>query len=281
MLERVHPEARNHRYAGGGLNMCGGIALIRKSLFSYMASRGFFWTLAVSWMMGPLVFLFVWIAASGNGSVGGLEKSDFIFYYLTLIVVNQLSYPCSHWIIGENIQAGTLSTWLMRPLPIIYEAVSADIALKIVCMPVVMVLVAVLAAFLGFGSAAASAGMLVFIPALLMSCLLRFFSSYMVSLLAFWTEKIDALLAVNDTLVFLLAGQAAPTVLLPGILGTASTLLPFRYMLGFPVEILSGMLSYPEMIKGLCIQAFWLIVIIILQKIILNGGIRRYTAIGG
>jgi ABC-2 type transport system permease protein len=169
----------------------------------------------------------------------------------------------------------------MRPLPIIYEAVAADIALKIVCMPVVIVLVAGLAVILGFGSTAASAGALLFIPALLMSCLLRFLSSYMVSLLAFWTGKIDALLAVNDTLVFLLAGQVAPTVLLPGMLGTASTLLPFRYMLGFPVEILSGMLPYPEIVKGLCIQAFWLLGVILLQKVVLNKGIRRYTAIGG
>lgn len=261
--------------------MRGGIALIRKSLFSFMASRGFFWTLAVSWMMGPLVFLFVWMAASAAGSVGGLEKNDFVFYYLSLILVNQLSYPCSHWVIGENIQAGTLSTWLMRPLPMIFEAVAADIALKIVCMPVVIVMVAVLAVFLGFGSAAASAGLLLFIPALLMSCLLRFLSSYMVSLLAFWTEKIDALLAVNDTLIFLLAGQVAPTVLLPGILGTVSSFLPFRYMLGFPVEVLSGMLSFPDVIKGLCIQAFWLIIIVILHRVVYSRGIRRYTAIGG
>jgi len=246
-----------------------------------MASRGFFWTLAFSWMMGPLVFLFVWIAASGTGSVGGLDKSDFIFYYLLLIFVNQLSYPCSHWVIGENIQAGTLSAWLMRPLPMIYEAVAADIAQKIVCMPMLIVMVTVLAMFLGFDGASASAWFLLFIPALLMACLLRFLFSYMVSLLAFWTEKIDALLAVNDTLVFLLAGQVAPTVLLPGVLGTVSSLLPFRYMLGFPVEVLSGMLPLAEVMKGLCIQASWLVSVVILQKLIYNRGIRRYIAIGG
>jgi len=259
----------------------GEIALIRKSLFSYMASRVFFWTLAFSWMMGPLVFMFVWIAASGSGSVGGLEKNDFIFYYLLLILINQLSYPCSHWVIGENIQAGTLSAWLMRPLPMIYEAVAADIALKIVCMPVVIVMVMVLAVCFGFGSAAVSTWFLLFMPALLMACLLRFLFSYTISLLAFWTGKIDALLAVNDTLVFLLAGQVAPTVLLPGVLGTISFLLPFRYMLGFPVEVLSGMLPFAEIMKGLLIQAFWLVCAMILQKLIYIRGIRHYTAIGG
>lgn len=261
--------------------MRGGIALIRKSLFSYMASRGFFWTLAISWMMGPLVFLFVWIAVAENGGAGGFNRMDFIFYYLTLILVNQLSYPSSHWVIGENIQIGTMSTWLMRPLPIIYEAAALDIALKIVCMPVVIVIVAVITLFLGFGSAVVSGSIMLFIPSLLMSCILRFIASYTLALMAFWTEKIDSLLAVNDTLVFLLAGQVAPTLLLPGILRTVSSLLPFRYMLGFSVEILTGMVPYPDIISSLWIQAFWLLIFIVLQKVIFNKGVKRYTAVGG
>lgn len=261
--------------------MRGGIALIRKSLFSYMASRGFFWTLAVSWMMGPLVFMFVWIAASGSGNVGGFTRSDFVFYYLNLILVNQLSYPSSHWIIGENIQIGTMSAWLMRPLPVIYEAIASDVALKMVCMPVAIVFVVILAVFLGFGNGLISVNVFVFIAALLMACVLRFLAAYVISLLAFWTEKIDSLLAVNDTLVFLLAGQVAPTMLLPGILGTASALLPFRYMLGFPVEILTGMLSAGEIVRGFIIQAAWLAIIVVLQKVVYNRGIKRYTAIGG
>lgn len=261
--------------------MRGGIALIRKSLFSYMASRGFFWTLAVSWMMGPLVFLFVWLAAAGNGSIGGFMKQDFIFYYLSLILVNQLTYPTSHWIIGENIQLGTMSAWLMRPLPVIYEAVASDIALKVVCMPVVILLVGVLGIFLGYGSGIAPIHALLFVPALVMACVLRFLFAYAMALLAFWTQKIDSLLSVNDTLIFLLAGQAAPTLLLPGVLGTASFYLPFRYMLGFPVEILTGVLPAPEIITGLLIQAAWLLAAVLMQRLIFRHGVRRFTAIGG
>lgn len=263
------------------MNFRGGIALIRKSLFSFMASRGFFWTLAVSWMMGPLVFLFVWVAAAGGGNVGGLDQSDFIFYYLCLILVNQLSYPTSHWVIGENIQIGTLSTWLMRPLPVVYEAVASDIALKIVCMPPVILLTAVLAFLLSAGASMTWIQAVLFIPALLMACVLRFFLAYAIALLAFWTQKISALLSVNDMLVFLLAGQVAPTALLPGFLGAASVCLPFRYMLGFPVEILAGMLSGSEIITGLIIQAAWLIGAAVLQKVIFHSGIRRFAAIGG
>jgi len=263
------------------MNFRGGIALIRKSLFSYMASRGFFWTLAISWMMGPLIFLFVWAAAAGDGNVGGLDRSDFIFYYLCLILVNQLTYPTSHWTIGENIQIGTLSTWLMRPLPVIYEAVASDIAVKIVCMPLVILITVILAFLMGFGTSISWLQAVLFVPALLMACFLRFLTAYTLALLAFWTQKISALLSVNDVLVFLLAGQVAPATLLPGILGTASVCLPFRYMLGFPVEILAGMLCESEIISGLIIQAAWLIGTAVIQKVIFRSGIRLYAATGG
>ena len=49
------------------MNWRGGWALIRKSLLSFLSARGFFWTLAVGWMIGPLVYLFVWRAAAEAG----------------------------------------------------------------------------------------------------------------------------------------------------------------------------------------------------------------------
>jgi ABC-2 type transport system permease protein len=274
-------ELKEAALEGTGLNLQGGMALIRKSLFSFIASRGFFWTLAVSWMMPPLILLFVWTAAAGNGTVGGLERPVFVSYYLCLIIVNQLTYPTSHWVIGDNIRLGTLSTWLLRPLPIIYEAVASDIALKIVCMPLVLVSVAGLAVFMGSGAGITPAGIAISMPVLLISCVLRFLTAYTLSLFAMWTQKIDSLLSVNDILVFLLAGQAAPTILLPGVLRTVSEYLPFRYMLGFPVEIVTGMLSYRQVLTGLLVQAVWLFAAMAVQRIVYRRGIGRFNAIGG
>ena len=47
-------------------------------------------------------------------------------------------------------------------------------------------------------------------------------------MLAFWATRADALLAVQDALIFLLAGQVAPIQLLPGGLRNAAVALPFR-----------------------------------------------------
>jgi ABC-2 type transport system permease protein len=53
----------------GRLNLRGGWTLVRKNLFSFTASRGFFWTLAVGWMMAPLLlYLLVWLAAAAKAA---------------------------------------------------------------------------------------------------------------------------------------------------------------------------------------------------------------------
>ena len=57
---------------------------------------------------------------------------------------------------------------------------------------------------------------LAFIPALVLAWALRFFWGYWLALLAFWATRADALLALQDSLVFLLAGQVAPSLCCPG-----------------------------------------------------------------
>ena len=86
---------------------------------------------------------------------------------------------------------------------------------------------------------------------------------------------------MQDALVFLLAGQVAPTALLPGAMRTVATVLPFRYMVGFPVEVLTGQLDRVTLLTGFALQVGWLIVALALFTIMWRNGLRRYTAVGG
>jgi ABC-2 type transport system permease protein len=142
-------------------------------------------------------------------------------------------------------------------------------------------MLAVIGALMGFRLVIALPMIPLFILTLILSQILRFMLAYDISLLAFWTQKIESLLSVNDTMVFLLAGQAAPVTLLPGFIGTLATILPYRYMLGFPVEILMGKLSEPQILCGLGIQLFWAAIAIIAYRVIWKNGVRRFSAVGG
>jgi len=86
---------------------------------------------------------------------------------------------------------------------------------------------------------------------------------------------------MQDALVFVLAGQIAPTGLLPGGLRTAAEWLPFRYMLGFPIEILLGRVQGDALVRGMILQLVWLAASGGLAYALWRLGVRRHAAVGG
>ena len=263
------------------MNHRGGWALIQRTWQSWMQYRSFFFVLAFGWMIPPLVYLFVWSTAAGSESVGGFTRGAFVAYYLVLILVNQLTYAQTNWTVGDMIREGKLSALLLYPMSPLYNALASEVAGKVVYMAFVIPVTAVLAALLRPELHVSARDALAFVPALILAWALRFFWEYWLALLAFWATRADALLAVQDALIFLLSGQVAPTALLPDALRAAATALPFRYMVGFPVEVLTGQLDDGALLTGFALQAGWLAVALFLYRLVWRRGLRRYAAVGG
>lgn len=263
------------------INLGGGWALVKATWFSWLQHRGFFYLVAFSWMIPLLVYLFVWSAAAGEGTVGGSTGGELAGYYLVLILVNQLTFSANNWTVGDAIRYGRMNVLLLRPLSPVYDALASEVAVKVVFMTFAVPLVVILALLLRPEVHFTWRNWLAFVPALALAWGLRFLWGYWLALLAFWSTRADALLSLQESLIFLIGGQVAPVALLPGLLHEAAVVLPFRYMVAFPVEILTGQLDTHQIWTGFALQAGWLLVSLCLFAGLWRAGLQRYSAVGG
>ncbi|TFG71998.1 MAG: hypothetical protein E4H27_03475 [Anaerolineales bacterium] len=262
------------------LNIRGGWALVKNTWLMWLQHRSFFFLLAFGWMIQPLIYLLVWSTAVGSGEISGLNRGQFVAYYLILILVNTLTYAQVNYTVGDEIRYGGMNRILLRPLSPLFDALATEVAGKLVYMVFSIPATAVLAFVLHPELHIHFTNVVAFVPALAFAWALRFFWGYWLALLAFWSTRADALLALQDSLIFLLAGQVAPVALLPGVLQKIAVFLPFRYMLGFPVEILTGQLDTRGIFTGFCLQSGWLVAALTLFLVIWRAGLRRYSAVG-
>jgi ABC-2 type transport system permease protein len=248
---------------------------------SWMAARSFFFLLAFGWMMPPVVALFVWRAVAAGGAVGGMNQSSITFYYLAAIVVNQFTMTQANWTLGDGIREGHINTLLLRPLHPLVDITMVEIAGKGVFLLFSFPIAVVLGLLLRPELQLTMAGLLWFVPSLLLAWLLRFSWGLWLALLAFRAARSDSLLGVQEALINLVGGILAPVTLLPGLMRPAAQVLPFRYMVGFPVEVLTDVLSLSETVSGLLYQCGWLAVSGILCWLTWSTGIRHHEAVGG
>jgi ABC-2 type transport system permease protein len=263
------------------MNHRGGWALIKSTWSMWMQHRGFFFVVAFGWMIPPLIYLFVWSTAAQGTTLGNLTRGEFVAYYLVLILVNQVTYAQTNWTVGDTIRVGQMNELLLRPLSPIYHTLATEVAGKVVFMTFAVPVTALLALLLRPELHVTLQDGLAFVPALVLAWALRFFWGYWIALLAFWATRADALLHLQDSLIFLLAGQVAPVTLLPALLQGAAVVLPFRYMVGFPVEVLMGQLDPGALRMGFALQVGWLVVACALFLAVWRRGVKHYSAVGG
>ena len=248
-------------------------------MFQYRASL-------LIWMIGhvlePLVYLIVWsvVAASEGGSVGDYTKREFAAYFIVLMLVNHVTYT---WIMYEfeyRIRHGSLSFALLKPVHPIHSDIADNVSSKVITLPFMLVIAVVLAVIFHPSLSPPPWAIGVFVPALLLAFLVRFLLEWTLAQAAFWTTRVSAINQTYFVLLLFLSGQIMPLTLLPHPVRILAEVLPFRGMVGFPVELLLGRLTPAEALMGLGIQAAWVITGLVLLRVVWRAGVRVYSAVG-
>jgi ABC-2 type transport system permease protein len=236
------------------------------------------------WMLTmtmPFVSLALWSAVSATAPVGRFDQKSFVAYFLATIVVRQLSGSWVVWEIIQEIKSGTLSSRLLKPIhPLI--AYSAD---NLAATPL-RVLFALPLALIGLASGGAvlphePRTIAAFLLSLFGAWVITFFVMVIVGSLSFFMESSMSVFDIWLALFMLLSGYLVPLELFPSWVRSLAEALPFRYTLGFPVEVLIGMSDDAAIVRGLAIQFAYGIGAAIVALALWRAGVRRFGAFGG
>jgi ABC-2 type transport system permease protein len=77
-----------------------------------------------------------------------------------------------------------------------------------------------------------------------------------------------------------LSGQFAPLALFPLPIRVLAEILPFNWLISFPINLVSGRLTLNEAWIGLGAQTAWLVASYALFRLVWRAGIRIYSAVG-
>lgn len=244
--------------------------------------RGAFFVYMVNTVAAPLVYLLVWLTVSEQGVALPYDRGQFVTYYVLLSLTSMLTGTWLATYVAEDIRLGGLSPWLLRPSSYIANGIGNNIGEKVVKLPLLLPLVAIVA--LVFRSdlhlPTSPWAWLLYLVSVILAATVAFLLDIIVGSLAFWLQEVKGLIRVQMLVGAFLSGSFVPLALFPAELAPLLEAQPFRYALSFPLELLAGSLSPQATLRGFCWQAGYCLGLWALYRLLWHWGLKSYTAPG-
>jgi ABC-2 type transport system permease protein len=235
------------------------------------------------WLVSPIVYLAVWTTiANSRGSVSGLSANDFVTYYMTLLLVDQLTSDITIHLLAYKIQDGTLSGELIKPVhPILTNTLTNNIAFKaltfLVLIPIWLVFFVL---FRPDYSAVTMGSILIALPAILLGFGINFLIGATITSLAFWTTRVYSISEFKFAVANLFSGQFVPLLLMPPFIQGAASLLPFQFYIYFPIQLILGRVPQEMILRTYLLGIAWFVVVYLLFRAVWGAGVKRFSAVG-
>ncbi len=255
--------------------------LLRVGFAEAVAYRNemFVWLLSTT---TPLVMLALWSAVARDGPVRGYDARGFAAYFLVTLVVRLLTGAWAVWQMNMEIRHGEMGMRLLKPIhPFVSYAVenlSAWPLRGVLAAPLAVVILLLL------GPEAFTADwrqVAVFPLTLLGGWGVYFAAMLAIGSLAFHWHSSLSLFEVWLGMHMVLSGYIIPLDLFPAELAALVDLMPFRYVIGLPVETILGKTGWETTLVYLAAQWTWVGALTALALLLWRSGARRYEAFGG
>ncbi len=233
-----------------------------------------------------LINYFLWSAIFINTSVNifGYNREGILTYIFGTLIVRALVLSARAIDVAGDIANGDLSNYLIRPMNYFKYWWTRDLSSKALNLSFAVAEFTILFLILrptlyfqtNFGV------ILMFIFSIVVAVFIYFTILFMVSSIPFWAPELGwgGHFIVTVIIVEFLSGSLFPIDILPISFQKVLMMLPFPYMIFFPIQIYIGKVSTAMFLQGAYISLIWAVVLWFLMKFIWNRGMKVYQAFG-
>jgi viologen exporter family transport system permease protein len=231
-----------------------------------------------------LTVYYLWLAVTPvNGHIFGYSRTLILTYVLGVSLVGSIVFSTRTQEMGENINNGELSQFLIRPFRYLGYWFARDIGDKLFnisfALAELIIIYLILRPAIYLQSDVTA--LLLTILAIAVAVIMNFFIGSLLGMIAFWSPEVWAPRFIFFTLVSFFSGGLFPLDILPLPLQHIFALLPFSYLQYFPLQIYLGKLSPGGLLQGFCIAIVWSVLLYLFVTWVWRRGLREYSSEGG
>ncbi len=237
--------------------------------------------------LAKIVYLYMQFAlwnalfASNSGSNIPLSHEETIRYIIVATLISTfMECDVTLWI-NDQIRSGDVANHLIRPIDYRLMIFAKHMGVGIVRIMIYTLPLGILIALFYHGDPFCGEQLGFGIISILLAYVIQFLYSLIIGLMAFWlivTWPLNMLLAA---IYKLLSGSWIPTAMFPRLLDTINIFLPFRAIYAIPVTIITTPMSLAVIRDNLCIQLFWVTVLLLLSEATWVVGKNKLVVQGG
>lgn len=230
-----------------------------------------------------LTVFFLWNAIiPKNGSVLGYNQEQILTYILGTAIVSSIVFSSRSYGVGEEINNGNLSNFLIKPMNYFMYWFAKDAGDKVMNIFFATIEIALILFFFHPKVFIQTDPSYLFLSVITITIatILYFFFNFLLGAIGFWSPEVWAPRFIFSILLSFFSGGLFPLDILPKGIFDVFQFLPFTYLLYFPVKVYLGQISTSEVVHGIFVGLFWLLAIYIFTKLIWNKGLKNYSAQG-
>lgn len=239
------------------------------------------WRLRV--ILPLLTMYFLWLAIiPKDGRFGAYDQSLMLTYVLGGGLLSSMIISSRSHGVADHITSGDLSNYLVRPLNYFAFWFAQDIGDKAMNISFAIFELTVLFLILSpplFIQTDPSFLVLAVVSSMV-ALFLYFFLNFLIGLVGFWSPEVWAPRFIFIILITFFAGGLFPLDILPAAIYEIIILLPFTYLIYFPIKIYLGQLSHVQIYSGLLVAVIWVAILYFIVKFVWQRGLKVYTAYG-